>query len=321
MPLISTLPKRVNPVTIDDFREVPSITFLPDSAKMHQKSVDYWNDWIDYSPQQIADIFSVQIQDGFEVFVVSPDKGKFIFCLSHNLYGTQEQRYNLNYNVVEYTDARMDEAIQGKRHGRDITMRFIDLDVALNVRRVLFSAELSVGGYAWARMGYELDNGDSNKRREIELLSDRLHWKMSAISSVLPEGLNKDVSNRILLINPDSLYHLTRIEDDLLPYFKVEDFEHSGFMYDALMANSPTNKKHTFELIAGMKAAVKFCQDNGRPLTYGKLGLAAEKWRAKVNYDNDVQMERILSYGGGSDLSYIANAQPPRDNHLCRLSA
>lgn len=312
MPLISTLPKRVNPVTIADFKAADGLIYPLETVEVDQSTVDYWNNWIDYTPPQIAGLFSDQIRDGFQLQIISSELGKFIFSLKHDLYGTQEQRYNFNYNLVEYTDARMDEAIQGRRHGRDITMRFIDLDIALGVRRVLFSAELAVGGYAWARMGYELDKGDAIKIAEVGFLSKTLLSKLAALENVIPKNSFNHAKVYARCSNTDDLYHLTQIGDDLSGYINVEDFEDSGFLLQSLRAVF-FDEDSALRAADRMKKVTKFCLDKGRPLTIGKLLLIGESWRGRVDYDNDVQMGRILKYGGESAFSQLQRiAQQPQ---------
>lgn len=304
MPLISTLQKRVNPVTIADFEAVPGLKYLSVFPETHQASVNYWNDNIDYTPQQIEQIFKDQLDNGFELEITSDRLGEFLFLLSHPEHGRHKQNYNLNYNYVSQSDTRLEKSAQGTKIGRDITMRFIDLDVALGVRRILFSAELAVGGYAWAKMGYELDRGDSGKRLEIDFLSKILLSKLSVLKGVIPSAVSNFAKVYARLSNSDDLYELAQLGEDLSNCINMEDFEEGGFLLQSLKEKF-SDEDSALRAADRMKKVVIFCQENSRPLTIGKLLLMGQSWRAVVDYNNDAQMERILKYGGESTFSQL----------------
>jgi hypothetical protein len=264
---------------------------------MYAQSVKHWSDWVDVSPQNLEHIFEDEFQQGFSLHVTSDALGVFTFLLFHPELGSYEQSYNLDYKNVSNSKIFLHPTIQGTKIGRNISMRFIELDVALGIRSILFSAESTVGGYAWARMGYELDTSNSDKILEANILSRTLLLKLNSLKNVIPYQMYSEAQRLSQLKNADDLYHLTRTEGDLRSYLTSCDFEDGGALYTGIVEGAP-NEKDGVSLAKKISGVISFCNARGKTLSIGKLQLVGEFWNARADYRNDVQVRRFSEYGG-----------------------
>ncbi|NCO03510.1 MAG: hypothetical protein GW903_04900 [Alphaproteobacteria bacterium] len=306
MPLVSTLQKWGEPSGIEDFVAIPQIKYLSDFTSVQKGSIAYWNKWIGFTPAQIASLFRVQFKEGFELAITSIRPGIFNFWLDHPQLGSHTQQYDILNNKVLLSDTLLKQGSQGAMTGRDITMRFIDLDVAFGVRRLKFSAERSVGGYAWAKMGYNLDMSEPEKVSDAKTLSYILTAKLNALEGYIPEDILEKALHFANLNAPDDLYHLANMDFDLTGRLGEQDLE---FIHNQMVEGLGHMFKDAAEMASKRLHTIRegmiFSKNNKKPYTLGKFLLLGESWDAVIDYDDDIQMSRIIKYGGTPFASKI----------------
>lgn len=304
MPLISNLKKQNQPATLDDFFYNCAYVHYPAVGDIDDSVIDYWNRWIGYNPKQLRDIFADEFAQGFSLKIYTPNFAKFMFSLERD--GGEEyyrQGYDLLQHNIYMKGTRLYECNQSAGLGRAISMHFMDLDVALGIRRYQFTAEQEIGGYIWAKMGYYLDRSDGEKILEARQLSNTLLTKLQSLQGVLPQEVFNQAKTYAKLSNLDDLYYLANIGSHLTDLVTPDDFEKDGVIFSALCELTHSNGDALL-MSQKMKKVVLSCAEKGLPLTIGKLLLMGEKWNAIAEYDNDAQMQRIIAYGGQKNLGF-----------------
>ncbi len=284
MPYVSNLPKRDGIVTERDFQKLAHMGGL--SLKGDTSSIaSLWNEEVKYHPRTISDIFGVPLQTGFDLVVSNPKDTSLLFDLFSD---GKEDKFARLYDVaskeLKNSEVTLTPAQQGKGLGTTFTKLGMDLDIALGLQKQYFMASSEVGGYVWARVGMELDTRNLPANNEDhEYLSEVILEKLDVLKKHLPPELYDECCQLALLENSDDLCHLANMDFDLKGTFKSKD----------MPARIQSN----------MDDLAKFCDERDKPMTLGKVLLLGEYWHGVVDYDNDVQMTRILSHLGELDHS------------------
>lgn len=307
MPLVSTLKKRTKrqKVEIEDFLNTPSIEILSKRfPSTHQGSVDNWNDYIPYYPQQIAEIFSDQLANGFVLKIEEKPHGVFAFTLDKEGVGKRSQTYHLGkYKSANDVKVNLAPSFRGAATGRNIAMRFIELDVAFGLKQASLDAGYEVGAHFWARMAYYVDRSDPESRDIALLNSQTIVARLQGLKpfidddSVFDEALklsqseqedalhqlsqmNKDISGSTIdweVVRKLSAEHLSQTLDDV-------DFETA---VDILESE-----------IKAMQNVYSFNSSSGCAVRLSQMCLVGRNWPAIINYKDDVQLQRTQAYGG-----------------------
>jgi len=281
---MSTLPERNGIVTERDFQKVSltgGLSLKGDKASI----VSVWNEGVQYHPRTISGIFGVPLKQGFDLEISNTKETSLLFDLFSD---GKEDKFARLYDVaskeLKNYEVTLTSAQQGNGLGTSFSKLGMDLDIALGLHKKYFMASSDVGGYVWARVGMELDTRNLPANNEDhEYLSEVILEKLDVLKKHLPPELCNECCQLALLENSDDLCHLANMDFDLKNTFKSKD----------MPARIQSN----------MDDLAKFCDDRGKSITLGKVLLLGEYWHGVVDYDNDVQMKRILSHLGELDHS------------------
>lgn len=317
MPLVTTLQERNKPVCFDDFNAPGSVISLYNDRRQKKNDVlDLWNEQIQYTPLELSKIFKQSASENLKLSVVlfcgsalrfvlrSPDK----YCHHPTEHYVKQQVYYLSgeNKSIGGSDISLDDEERGRGRGRRISTEFIELNVALGIEEFKCDAQRSVGGYAWAKMGYYFDK-DSSRNSYIYRLPHILDFKLELLKNYISQETYEEAKKYTRIENPDDLYHLTRLEEDLSGKITEAMLSEGADLYSAIQdaVKNSNIYSHDFRLARRMVPVVKFCKENNKPLTIGKLLLTGKHWEARVDYRDDIQMQRISDYVGGFKYSKI----------------
>lgn len=295
-------------ITKQDFTEA-GIGLYGTVYAFDDEIVQMWNDHIPYTPSEISLLFSDLYVTGLTLTLRCNQHNSidFVFhCPQFDLdedeknFGNtsrtfQYQRYGLPTTDILESYTQIHPQHQGKGLGTVLNDRFTDLDIALGVRRISFTAGMDNGGHAWAKAGYYVDGLQSVRTRS---LSRQLETDLKCLSGILPVPLREAAQPLALIAQHDALFHLAHLDDDLTDLIQPEDLDLGADLYCGFFPHYSFHEKGGAQGAAQeMKKVVMFCRSRGKPLTLGKLLLNGKTWDAFANYDDPVQLQRMQENG------------------------
>lgn len=304
VPLVSTLPRRAEAVTLEDF-ERANIGIKVSYYQKKSDVVDIWNQYVDYSPAAIDSLFDEFYGDEFKLSIQPRFDNELRFVIHHrDTYDPldnyiAQQLYDLKRKIIHGTEIKLPEALRAHGAGRRLGMRLIDLDIALGISEIAFESTLENGGYAWAIMGYNLDRSSSDKVRAAQSLAAHLQKKLAVLRPYLPTNIFNRAKTFAHLCNADDLYQLAQIDFDLTPHLP------EGAFTDPSLKDVFNDRENTVDKMAKV---VSFCRERKKPITIAKLLLNGEAWYATLNYQDPVQMKRLTDYAGPLEFSRPADS-------------
>ncbi|MAZ76449.1 MAG: hypothetical protein CMH31_04015 [Micavibrio sp.] len=305
MPLISTLKKlhKRQAASVQNFLDTPSIVYISQRfPQTHQASVNYWNDWIPYAPQEIAKIFEEECLDGFELHITPNTYGEFVFTLEQEGVGKRKQTYNFQYGFTKDSWTFFEENHRGGRIGRKMAMRFMELDVAFGIKKMKQDAGKLLGAYVWAAMGFNISK-DNPKDVDLALLNSQMVLaRLEGLRSFLPLTEFARAQIHAQGTNVDDMYHLAHRNFDLSSIDIDWDAVQLGVAKSLITSLAGLDREGA-ECIAGeevdrMKPIISFSKAAGQAAKLGKIALVGRSWPSVVNYRDDQQMIRVQEYGG-----------------------
>lgn len=161
---------------------------------------------VEITPETLKSFYGERMKDQLgpdaSVSVINSGRDGLLVTASGNGIAMQ-RKFKLNEKTgeweVEHLVFKMDEAMQGQGRAREMLNNSIEAYDAMGVRKIGVYADMDVGGYAWARIGFRADAPDylvERAGRRLDVLkgsfTDHEFASMKSFMANLP--LDKDTA-------------------------------------------------------------------------------------------------------------------------------
>ncbi len=297
----STLKKREQPVTADDFRAASALRFnqIHDLRDMDLDSLAVWNSVIPYTPLQIHEIFAGAFT-GRDIYVRFDVEKKGRITAKVAPYGRPSFSGDVIFRAGQEKSRESGRFLvvpehQNKGYGSAWLSSQMEFALAFEYPNLKFKAGLDNGASTWAAKGIELDM-DPYYQPARNKLSGQMKERLAL------------VKDRISPENYDRARDLCQLSGkrDLLLLAAMDCPIEVSFMskVDGMGGRSPEEMKF---LRQSFERAV---QRNKEAAPLFQFLLSGGEWFARIDFGDDKQIENIRDHIGGLKTIERAKSLP-----------
>jgi hypothetical protein len=166
-------------------------------TKFNMSPIDYKEKLLEGLSPELAQAISVHISGGANNWTVQAIGGGF----------RQERTFDFYDHSVDHDRWQLSESMQGTGIGKTVFKNQMDLYDHLGINRINVHANMSVGGYAWARFGFVPTQNSWDNTKE--------YVARSRISEIKDAGLKARIKTVLGIQNPKGIWVLAAMTDKM----------------------------------------------------------------------------------------------------------
>jgi hypothetical protein len=329
--LTTTLERNSDRITGEHFR---NCSFLDVTDYDLVRILPLWNNSIDFTPKELLKIFERAFDKGFCFkLTLETASSNIVFQLFKPNSPINENYFQNTYNfsdpnnlVLIESDVRLEPNARGRNWGHKFDALFVELNVALGVRKYSFDATKENGAYVWPLKGYFMKLETDEDLLKAKTLSLRVLARLGVLENLIPEGVYQEAVKLSQFKDKKDICRLASIDFDLSQCLTIGDFDsRDGHLYDALRKSfyslsEPKDFVGRWGRFRQAKDSIEgtllFCRDREKKFTLGKFSLAGECAECVCDYDDDYQTHKIFGNGDIFQYTKYKSSQP---THVVKL--
>lgn len=295
----STIQRRTQPITADDFDALAGSSLSAKSLRDGKMRLDFWNKYVPVAPRDIVRIFDAVALPDMRLTCLNDEGGYLSVSVSDGRDTIRDVTFEYDLEKKRLNSSLIDLLKHKTGAGTRLFKAKNELAAALGFETVSFSTSMQ-GGLVWPRRGCEIDPSFDKAR-----LSATIKGRLDSVRDCLTRDLMVHCAALAELANPDDINTLAA-QDFVLPdTITIDDYyAANGSRRQALSAiftDAATGKVFTSarnDELNHIRALISRRDEDGSAIRLGEFLLSGSSYRMKIDFRDDRQMNKIERHNG-----------------------
>lgn len=295
----STIQRRTQPITADDFDALEGSSLSARSRRDGRMRLDFWNKYVPVAPRDIVRIFDAVALPDMRLTCLNDEGGYLNINVSDGRGTIRDVSFEYDLERKRLTSSLIDLLKHKTGAGTRLFRAKAELAAALGFGSVGFSTSMQ-GGLVWPRRGCEIDPAFDKTR-----LSSAIRARLESVGDCLPRDMLAHCRTLADLSGADDINALAALDFALPETITIDDYYSSDGARRKTMSAAFTDAasgrvytKGRDDELNEIRALIDRRDREGSPIRLGEFLLAGSKYEIRLDFSDDRQMKKLERHNG-----------------------